>query len=91
MTILQRSSTQCSISPEIVRSEAQKSGLRNSTAFIRSLAHRIIVDEGGQDLIEYALIAALLAIGAVASLRLLQGYISQAFDTIGSNLQSAVG
>ena len=91
MENLQRTITRHTTNPNTVRPEAQKTSLRDSLAAAKNVASRIIADEEGQDLIEYALIAALLAIGAVASLRILQGYISQAFDTIGSNLQSAVG
>lgn len=91
MTILQRVTTTCHTQLDNIRQEAQKYGLAGNTTTIRSFGHRLISDENGQDLIEYALIAAIIAIGAVASLRALQNYVSQAFDSIGSNLNSAVG
>lgn len=47
-------------------------------------------DESGQDLIEYALVAALIAFGAVAAMNSLSVTINSAFSTIGSKLSSAV-
>ena len=46
-------------------------------------------DESGQDLIEYALVAALIAFGAVAAMGTLANDINSAFSTIGSKLDSA--
>jgi pilus assembly protein Flp/PilA len=47
-------------------------------------------DETGQDLIEYALVAALIAFGAVSSMGVLANDINSAFSKIGSKLVSAV-
>lgn len=47
-------------------------------------------DESGQDLIEYALVAALIAFGAVAAMSTLSGKINSAFSIIGSKLTSSV-
>jgi pilus assembly protein Flp/PilA len=47
-------------------------------------------DESGQDLIEYALVAALIAFAAVAAMRTLAQQINNAFSTIGSKLTSAL-
>jgi pilus assembly protein Flp/PilA len=47
-------------------------------------------DESGQDLIEYALVAALIAFGAVSTMGTLAGDINSAFSLIGSKLNSAV-
>jgi len=46
-------------------------------------------DESGQDLIEYALVAALIAFGAVAAMDTLANNINNAFSGIGSQLVSA--
>jgi pilus assembly protein Flp/PilA len=46
-------------------------------------------DESGQDLIEYALVAALIAFGAVGTMGTLASDINQAFSKIGSKLVSA--
>ena len=47
-------------------------------------------DESGQDLIEYALVAALIAFGAVSTMGTLANDINSAFSIIGSKLVSAV-
>jgi pilus assembly protein Flp/PilA len=47
-------------------------------------------DESGQDLIEYALVAALIAFGAVTAMGNLSTEINSAFSLIGSKLTSAV-
>ena len=47
-------------------------------------------DESGQDLIEYALVAAIIALGATAAMTTLAGSITSAFGTVGSKLTSAV-
>jgi pilus assembly protein Flp/PilA len=50
----------------------------------------LLRDESGQDLIEYALVAALIALGATAAMTTLAGSISTAFSTVGSKLNTAV-
>ena len=51
------------------------------------LAH----DESAQDLIEYALLAALIALAAVVGMSTVASDINNAFVTIGSKLSVAVG
>jgi len=46
-------------------------------------------DESGQDLIEYALVAGLIGLGAVAAMSGLSGKIGNAFNTVGNSLTSA--
>ncbi len=48
-----------------------------------------LADESGQDLIEYALVAALIGLGAVASLTTLRGAITNAFSSIGTTITNA--
>jgi pilus assembly protein Flp/PilA len=47
-------------------------------------------DESGQDLIEYALVAALIALGAVVSMKAVSTAIGNAFSTINTQLNSAL-
>ena len=47
-------------------------------------------DESGQDLIEYALVTALVALGAVAVLKTVAGNITTIFTSIGTTLTGAV-
>jgi pilus assembly protein Flp/PilA len=56
------------------------------TSSITRLAQSLLVDESGQDLIEYALIAALIALGAIVAMKSLSNKISNEFNTIGSTL-----
>ena len=50
----------------------------------------LLRDESGQDLIEYALVAALIALGSIAAMKGIATGISTAFSTISSDLTSAV-
>ena len=47
-------------------------------------------DESGQDLIEYALVAALIAFAAVAGMGTLANDINDAFSKIGSKLTNSI-
>ncbi len=51
---------------------------------------KLLREESGQDLIEYALVAAIIALAAVAAMSTLASNISNAFSTVGSKLSSAV-
>ncbi|HEX5235143.1 MAG TPA: Flp family type IVb pilin [Silvibacterium sp.] len=51
----------------------------------------LLSDEQGQDLIEYALVVALIAFGAVTAMGTLSTDINNAFTTIGTKLNSALG
>jgi pilus assembly protein Flp/PilA len=47
-------------------------------------------DESGQDLIEYALVAALVGLGAVAAMKTLGTSITNAFTSVGTTLTTNV-
>jgi pilus assembly protein Flp/PilA len=47
-------------------------------------------DESGQDLIEYALVAALVGLGAVAAMKGLSNAVGNSFNGVGNALTSAV-
>jgi len=53
------------------------------------LLQDLMRDEEGQDLIEYALVAGLIGIGAVVSLSNLDTKIKTAFNTVGNQLTNA--
>jgi pilus assembly protein Flp/PilA len=53
---------------------------------MRDLMH----DESGQDLVEYALVAALVGLGATASMRTLATTVSTALTAIGTRLSGSV-
>jgi pilus assembly protein Flp/PilA len=46
--------------------------------------------EEGQDLVEYALVVALIAFGAIAGMNALAGGINSAFDTVSTKLMSNI-
>ncbi|WP_263365929.1 Flp family type IVb pilin [Edaphobacter bradus] len=56
----------------------------------RSIALSLHRNESGQDLIEYALVTALIAFGAVAGMGTVASAINNAFSTISSELSSAL-
>ena len=58
------------------------SGETEMGPFIRALVR----DESGQDLIEYALVAALIALGAIVAMGSLANQISNAFNSVGNSL-----
>ena len=49
----------------------------------------LLSDESGQDLIEYALVAGLIGLGAVAAMTTLSNKITTAFTNVGGNLTNA--
>ena len=48
-----------------------------------------MADESGQDLVEYALLVALIAIIVIAALKVLGPIIATVFNNIATNLQNA--
>jgi pilus assembly protein Flp/PilA len=54
--------------------------------YVRSLVER----EEGQDLVEYALVVALIAFGAIAGMQFLATGLNNAFDTIADVLSSNI-
>lgn len=50
----------------------------------------LLSDEQGPDLIEYALLVALVAFGATAGMTTLAGAINHAFNTVGSTLNTYI-
>ncbi len=57
---------------------------------LRNIFRNLHRDESGQDLIEYALIAALIALGAVAGMGFVASEINSALSLIGSKLVNSI-
>ncbi len=57
---------------------------------MKNLFAALLNDESGQDLIEYALVAGLIGLGAVAAMSGLSTKIGSAFTSVGTQLTSAV-
>ena len=60
---------------------------------MKNLKHVFVAfmnDESGQDLIEYALVAGLIGLGAVVAMSGLATKIGTAFNTVGNSLTNAL-
>jgi pilus assembly protein Flp/PilA len=57
---------------------------------MKQIFKKFVADESGQDLIEYALVAALVGLGSVASMSGLANSIANTFNGVGNTLASAV-
>jgi len=57
---------------------------------MKQLLKNLVVEESGQDLIEYALVAALVGLGAVAAMKGLSNSIGNTFNGIGTQLTTSV-
>ena len=57
---------------------------------LKATLSNLMHDESGQDLIEYALVAALIGLGATATMRTLATSIGTALTGIGTRLTDAV-
>jgi pilus assembly protein Flp/PilA len=56
----------------------------------KQILSSLLKDESGQDLIEYALVAALIALGATAAMSGLATTIGTTFTSVGTKLTNAV-
>lgn len=54
--------------------------------FLKSFAPRLLRDESGQDLVEYALIAVLIALAAIAAMKTVGTNIGSQYNMIGSSV-----
>ena len=55
-----------------------------------TMLSRFLEDESGQDLIEYGLIAGLLGLGTIASLKGVATAVGKVFTAVGTTLTSAL-
>jgi len=60
--------------------------LLRATQFI----HRFLIEEQGQDLVEYALVVALIAFGAITGMKFLSSGLNHAFSDIANVLTSNI-
>jgi len=58
---------------------------------MKQLLKNLMSEDSGQDLIEYTLIAALIGLGAVAALKGLGTTVSNAFNNVGTAVNSNSG
>jgi pilus assembly protein Flp/PilA len=57
---------------------------------MKQLMKNLLAEDSGQDLIEYALVAALVGLGAVAAMKGLSNSIGTTFNGVGTSLTNAV-
>jgi pilus assembly protein Flp/PilA len=62
----------------------------SAVAVARPTLSRLWHDDSGQDLIEYALVSALVGLAAVSAIKGLSTKISASFNSVGSTLTSSV-
>jgi len=56
---------------------------------ITQLLKNLMTEDSGQDLIEYALVAALVGLGAIGAMKGLANSIGSTFNSVGTSLSSA--
>jgi pilus assembly protein Flp/PilA len=57
---------------------------------VKKLLKNLMTEDSGQDLIEYALVAALVGLGSVAAISGLDNALKNTFNSIGSGLVNSV-
>jgi pilus assembly protein Flp/PilA len=57
---------------------------------MKQIFTNLMAEDSGQDLIEYALVAALVGLGAVAAMKGLSNSIGSTFNGVGNSLTNAV-
>jgi pilus assembly protein Flp/PilA len=65
--------------------------MREVLSNLRFKVHALLLNEDGQDLIEYALVVALIAFAATAGMSSLATSINSAFTNIGNTLNTYSG
>jgi pilus assembly protein Flp/PilA len=55
---------------------------------MKQMMKNLLNDESGQDLIEYALVAAVVALGAITAMKSLSGAIGNAFGNVTNGLNN---
>jgi pilus assembly protein Flp/PilA len=56
----------------------------------KALLKKLIVEESGQDLIEYALVAALVGLGAVLAMKGLANSVKTTVNSVGTTLTNSI-
>jgi pilus assembly protein Flp/PilA len=64
--------------------------MKNKIILATISLQNLLLSEDGQDLIEYALVVALIAFGATAAMTTLATKISTAFTNIGTQLSTSI-
>jgi pilus assembly protein Flp/PilA len=57
---------------------------------VKQLLKKLAFEDSGQDLIEYALVAALVGLGVIAAMKGLKNSVGNTFNGVGNSLTNAV-
>ena len=57
---------------------------------MKQLLRKLATEDSGQDLIEYALVAALVGLGVVVAMKGLKNSVGNSFNGVGNSLTNAV-
>ena len=76
--------------PHAIGAKTKEKGNGSKMKNIKQRFAAFMKDESGQDLIEYALVAGLIGLGALAAMTGLSGKIGNAFGAVGNSLTSSV-
>jgi pilus assembly protein Flp/PilA len=56
---------------------------------MKTLLRRLASDDSGQDLIEYALVAALVGLGALVAMKGMSNSVKNTYNAVGTSLSNA--
>jgi pilus assembly protein Flp/PilA len=63
---------------------------KSTFAALKSSIQNLHNDENGQDLVEYALVTAIVSLGTVTALQSLATYVGAAFNDVATQLSTAI-
>jgi pilus assembly protein Flp/PilA len=66
----------------------EKTQMKDKLMMLSAKIQNVLMSEEGQDLIEYALVVALIAFAATAGMKAVAGGINQAFINIGTKIST---
>ena len=73
-----------------VRTRESSCQRKNLVKNLDCVLHGLLEDESGQDLIEYALVASIIALGAIAAMTTFATTLRNVFTSIGTKMTSAI-
>jgi pilus assembly protein Flp/PilA len=57
---------------------------------VKQLLKQLVIEDSGQDLIEYALVAALVGLGVIAAMKGLKNSVGNTFNGVDNSLTNAI-
>jgi pilus assembly protein Flp/PilA len=75
---------------QILKTYGEKNTMKDTMLKMYIKFQNLLSNDEGQDLVEYALVVALIALAATAGMRTLAGDISTAFSSVGTQLTTDI-